>query len=284
VKPPTSPAAPAKNAHYEGNSRRVLGQIETPSVTIDEVEYAAGFCLPRHSHDYASFTWNVDGVHWSSLRHAGYTCTPGTMRFLPAGEPHENYFPTGSRCLRAELRTPILDHAKEYGAVLSRSGELATPSAAKLGELLLKEFRQNDDLSIVSIEGLALELLLAYSRGRMSPEGPVPAWLGRVRELLHEESASRLSLAELARCAGRHPVQVCRQFRSRFGCTIGEYVRRVRIARAQSLLVSSEFGIAEIALACGFSDQSQFTTAFRRLTGMPPRRYRKKHARNPVAG
>jgi len=32
--------------------------------------------------------------------------------------------------------------------------------------------------------------------------------------------------------------------------------------------------ITEIALACGFSDQSHFTTAFRRLTGVPPHRYR----------
>jgi AraC-like DNA-binding protein len=32
--------------------------------------------------------------------------------------------------------------------------------------------------------------------------------------------------------------------------------------------------VAEIALACGFSDQSHFTTAFRRLTGIPPHRYR----------
>jgi AraC family transcriptional regulator len=69
-------------------------------------------------------------------------------------------------------------------------------------------------------------------------------------------------------------VQISRQFHHHFGCTVSEYIRRVRIARAQSLLSRRDLELAEIALACGFSDQSHFTTAFRKLTGMPPRRYR----------
>jgi AraC-like DNA-binding protein len=54
------------------------------------------------------------------------------------------------------------------------------------------------------------------------------------------------------------------------------YMRRVRIAQAQSLVAHRDLEIAEIALACGFFDQSHFTTAFRKLTGMPPRRYRSR--------
>jgi AraC family transcriptional regulator len=96
----------------------------------------------------------------------------------------------------------------------------------------------------------------------------------RIREILREQQHTGVTLAELSRCAGRHPVQISRQFHLHFGCTIGEYMRRVRIAQAQSLLSNRDLEVAEIALACGFSDQSHFTTAFRRLTGMPPHRYR----------
>jgi AraC family transcriptional regulator len=102
----------------------------------------------------------------------------------------------------------------------------------------------------------------------------VPSWLLRIREMLQEQEHPRLTLAELSRCVGRHPVQISRQFRHHFACTISEYMRRVRIARAQALLHCRDLEVAEIALACGFSDQSHFTTAFRRLTGMPPHRYR----------
>jgi AraC-like DNA-binding protein len=84
----------------------------------------------------------------------------------------------------------------------------------------------------------------------------------------------RLTLTDLARCAGRHPVQISREFHRYFGCTIGAYVRQVRIAHAQRLLSREEMSVAEIALACGFSDQSHFTTHFRRLTGLPPKKFR----------
>ena len=119
-----------------------------------------------------------------------------------------------------------------------------------------------------------LELLLADGQDSTPHRGVVPAWLLRIREMLPEQEHARLTLAELSHRVGRHPVQISRQFHHHFGCTISEYMRRVRIARAQSLLSCRDLKVAEIALACGFSDQSHFTTAFRRLTGMPPHRYR----------
>jgi AraC family transcriptional regulator len=96
----------------------------------------------------------------------------------------------------------------------------------------------------------------------------------RVREVLHERATNHPTLADLSRSAGRHPVQVSRQFHQHFGCTISTYVRQVRVARAQSLLAVPRLTLAEIALASGFSDQSHFTNAFHRLTGLTPHRYR----------
>jgi len=49
---------------------------------------------------------------------------------------------------------------------------------------------------------------------------------------------------------------------------------RKRIERAKSLLVEPQLSIAEVALRCGFGSQSNFTTAFRRLTNVTPGAYR----------
>jgi|SRR5580704_10169738 AraC family transcriptional regulator len=268
-----------QSAPYPHNLRRVLGKVETHSIKIEKVEYAAGFCLARHSQAFPFLACTLEGVHWSSHGHGGHVCRPGTVRFLPAGEPHENYFPSRSRCLLVKLRDPLLERAREFSALPRMPGELASPTVAMLCKLLHRELRHNDDLSPLSVDGLSLQLLLAGAEEPMWPAAPIPAWLRRTWEMLHEESASRLTLAELARRAGRHPVQVCRQFHYRFQCTIGEYVRRLRVGRAQSLLASSELDLAEIALACGFSDQSHFSRAFRRLTGMPPRQFQKQITR-----
>ena len=272
--PSADPASGQPSFLYPGESRRVLDELETPTVKMEEMVYAPGLCVARHTHDTSNFIYIIAGAHWSGHGRGGDTCAPHTVRFLPAGEPHENYFPVGSRSLNIELRQPILQLAADHGPTVCSPGELAPPSTAALGARLQREFRQKDDLSRLEIEAAILQLLLADRQRSTLRRSSVPRWLLRIREMLREQEHPRLSLAELSRSVGRHPVQISRQFHHHFGCTIGEYMRRVRIARAQSLLSNRDLEVAEIALACGFSDQSHFTTAFRRLTGMPPHRYR----------
>jgi AraC family transcriptional regulator len=261
-------------AHYPQQSRHILGELETSFVKVEEVRYAPGLCLARHAHGTPYFIYIVDGQHWSGHGRGGDACAPGTVRFLPAGELHENYFPVGSHCLHVEPLLPIVALAREDGALLGASGELASRSAPALGARLHHEFSQKDDVSALAVEELLMELLLSGVRRSPLRRGPAPSWLLNVREMLHEHGTTHLALADLSRCAGRHPVQVSRQFHHHFGCTISEYVRQVRIARAQILLSRRDLSVADLALASGFSDQSHFTNAFRRLTGVPPHRYR----------
>jgi len=256
--------------------RRVIDQFAAPALQLDHVEYESGCCLARHSESLAFLACTLQGMHWSSTNHGGFTCLPGTARFLPAGEPHENYFPVRSRCILVKLKPTILERALEYASLPDRPVQFGAPSGAQPSTLLSVEVHHPDDLSPLVVEELSLALLLAGSRESQRSTSPIPPWLRRVHEMLREESGRRFNLAELAGCAGRHPVQVCRQFHRRFCCTIGEYVRRLRVARAQSLLARPELSIVEIALICGFADQSQLTNTFRRLTGVTPGRYRQQ--------
>jgi AraC family transcriptional regulator len=222
---------------------------------VAEAVYPAGLCVERHSHETDHLIYIVAGTHWSSYSEGGEACHPRTVRFLPAGEPHENYFPIESRCLSIELD-------RSTGSL--PPGQVTT----SLGTRLYAEFRQGDDMSPLGIEATVLEILLADRHGVRA--STTPPWILRVREMLHEE---RRTLTELSRDVGRHPVQISRQFHHYVGCTISDYVRRVRIGRAQSLLSRGTQSVAEVALACGFCDQSHFTTAFGRLVGMSPRQW-----------
>jgi AraC family transcriptional regulator len=226
---------------------------------VAEMVYAPGLCAERHSHETDNLIYIVEGTHWSSYSRGGEACHPRTVRFLPAGESHENYFPVESRCLTVDLGRAPVD---------VRPGRISASSAPALGARLYREFRQGDDLSPLGLEATVLELLLTDRHE--NHRAAIPRWLLRVREMLREE---RPTLTELSRAVGRHPVQISRQFHHYFGCTISDYVRRVRIGRAQWLLAKGDRSVAEIALACGFCDQSHFTTAFGRLVGMSPRQW-----------
>ena len=259
---------------YPGESRRVVAQVETSAVKVEETVYTPGLCIGRHAHDTANLLYIIAGTHWSGYSRGGDICAPRTVRFLPAGEPHENYFPVESRCLQIELRQPVLDLAGEHGRTICSPGEVKGPGASLLGEQLHRELRRKDEDSLLDIEGVILRLLLLDGQDPRPPRAGIPAWLLRVREMLREEPNGRRTLVDLSRRVGRHPVQISRQFHQHFGCTLSEYLRRVRVARAQSLLSHPELEISEIALTCGFCDQSHFTSTFHRLTGMPPYRYR----------
>lgn len=271
---PRSPCSTSQPFRYPGESRRVLGALDTPSMRAEETVFASGLCVARHSHDTSNLVYTVTGGHWSGLSREGWICEPRSMRFLPAGELHENYFPVEVTCLQIELRQPIWDVAAEHGRTISAPGRIPQARAMALGARLYREFCQNDDVSRLGMEAAILQLVLADGRESAPRRGRIPGWLLRIREMLRDEVHARLTLAELSLAVGRHPVQISRQFHRHFACTISEYIRHIRIARAQLLLTRDDMAVAQVALACGFTDQSHFTAAFRRVTGVPPHRYR----------
>ena len=63
-------------------------------------------------------------------------------------------------------------------------------------------------------------------------------------------------------------------FRQATGVTFKEHLNRVRIEEAERLLTNTDYPILEIAIACGYRDQSYFTKVFKKYTGLTPRQYR----------
>jgi len=121
-----------------------------------------------------------------------------------------------------------------------------------------------------------MEQMLESHRGWRPPDHGKSAAVMRAGELLRYELAARRGLREIARIVGMHPVQLCRDFKKHFRCTMGEYLRRCRVEKARLLLTKFDIPLSEIGLQCGFYDQSHFIRTFRKLVGVNPLQYRKK--------
>jgi AraC family transcriptional regulator len=91
---------------------------------------------------------------------------------------------------------------------------------------------------------------------------------------LHEQFAENVTLAELAKMVGVHPVYLASSFRKQYGCTVGEYRQRLRIEFACRELAKDHSSLAQIALAAGFANQAHFSRTFKRVTGTTPAKYR----------
>lgn len=111
------------------------------------------------------------------------------------------------------------------------------------------------------------------------------AALDRVLRHIDAHLGDPISLTDLAAAACMSRFHFARRFRQSTGESPMQYVMRRRIERAMPMPAGSARSVAAIALELGFFDQSHFTRSFRRLAGMAPRDYRRRHLpRQAVTG
>jgi AraC family transcriptional regulator len=111
---------------------------------------------------------------------------------------------------------------------------------------------------------------------RSFAKGGLPSWrLNRALEMLNRNVTASLTLNDLADDVGLHPSTFCRAFKESTGLSPHRYLIQLRVARAKEMMADHSLTLTQIALDCGFNDSSSFSVAFRRVTGVAPRLYRK---------
>jgi AraC-like DNA-binding protein len=124
---------------------------------------------------------------------------------------------------------------------------------------------------IIGVAGAHREI-----KGLHSPS-PTYGRLSRAVQMMHDHYAEQLTISELASIAGMSRSQFDRHFHRLFGSVPRDYLMRVRINAACHLLSETDRKTTEIALDTGFYDHSHFSRSFRRIIGMNPLAYRRKH-------
>lgn len=86
-----------------------------------------------------------------------------------------------------------------------------------------------------------------------------------------------LTMAELAEVEHLSPSYFSKLFASETGYTVKNYILNIKVKTAQNMLKNTDYELSDIALSLGFSSQSAFTTAFKKIVGMTPLTYRNKN-------
>ena len=79
---------------------------------------------------------------------------------------------------------------------------------------------------------------------------------------------------DYAKKIGYSKYHLTRNFKKETGLTIGEYIRKRRLAIAALMLLHSDVTLLDISFECQFQSQEAFTRAFKELYNMPPGKYR----------
>jgi AraC family transcriptional regulator len=238
-----------------------LGARQIGGYHFSLTRYRRGTRIPPHTHGEAFATVVVGGGYDEETEGTTRQCAAQTIVVHAAGERHEDVVSDrGATCLNI------------HGGPFVRSSLVDGAAAAAIAVKLQREFRAPDDLSPMAVEALLLELTVVSGRALVSGRGP--AWLCEVRRILEQRFAEPLTLGELAAAAEIHPVHLARAFRRHFGLTVGERLRELRVGHAR-LRLATDAPLGEVALDCGFADQSHFTRTFRRATGLTPAAFRR---------
>jgi AraC family transcriptional regulator len=109
-----------------------------------------------------------------------------------------------------------------------------------------------------------------------SPMGGLsPASLRRVKEMVAGSLNAPINLESMGREAGVSRFHFARMFRESMGVSPYRWVQMQRIERARELLRDGTMSLAEIAVVCGFSNQSHFGRVFRDFMGTAPAAWRR---------
>jgi AraC family transcriptional regulator len=200
------------------------------------------------------------------------------VRVSPAGDGHACcYGNAGGRCLVIEP-LPTLG-AQDRVPSPSEPTIVRDERIIELAERVYTEMRTESPrpVSGLVIESIALEVLAQSARWeRRRAERHSPPWLSHLQDYLASDLAGVPELSTLAGIAGVHRVHVARAFRDHLGCTVGDYVRRLRVRRACELLTQTSVPLTEVAMQAGFFDQSHMTRVVKSFLGATPASLRRE--------
>jgi AraC-like DNA-binding protein len=159
------------------------------------------------------------------------------------------------------------------------------PVIANLGRAMLPVLMRPQDGSRLFMDHMALALkahvIHVYGdvkTASVRAQGLAPWQESRAKAFLIQHLAGNVSLADVARECALSRSHFSKAFKQTTGRAPHAWLVAQRIEAAQRLLRDPTLSIAQVAVACGFSDQSHLTRVFPVHTGTSPARWRRLNA------
>ena len=202
---------------------------------------------------------------------------PGDIFFVPRKIPHE-YFSVGEKW---ETRWVVFDGADIEGlqtelgltepVVLKNRGQ---KELLKLFDRMFVTLRTEGLYGNFICSGLCYQFIMEFHRLLSGTGGMTSGVLLPVLNYIENNFRHDLPVTEIAAASGVSQQYLGRLFRRELDTTIERYIQDRRIWEAKTLLRETDKDISEIAAVCGFSSSGYFSTVFRRVIGLSPKKYR----------
>ncbi len=141
--------------------------------------------------------------------------------------------------------------------------------------LTKKQYRSM--LRLLEIFGRHLSIL----SNQIAMENPAaePAAVTRAKQFIAQNQNNAICLATVAKAVNTSTFYFCKLFKRATGLTFTDYLARVRIEKAKTLLLDPNRRVSEVAYDIGFQSLTHFNRVFRKIVGRSPSSYRQSASR-----
>lgn len=99
--------------------------------------------------------------------------------------------------------------------------------------------------------------------------------VNKARSYIEENHFKNISLEEVSRHVNISPFYLSRIFKEVKGVSFTDYLTRIRIKKAQNMLMSTDMTVSEISRLVGYRDANYFSRIFKKVVGESPLQFRK---------
>jgi AraC-like DNA-binding protein len=219
--------------------------------------------------------------------HAGEACFYDLKR-KPVVHLDKPYHSVHFYLSRAALNGICDDaEAPHLGEIPYRPGAgLADPTIFNLGNSIRSAFELQKQASRLFVDHVTIALAahVAQTYGGMkahtlSSQGGLASWqVQRAKDMLCDRIDGNIVLKEIASECGLSVSHFSRAFRRSVGISPHRWLLQHRVNQAKALMCDARLSLSDVALACGFADQSHFTRVFARLAGSSPGAWRRSRS------
>jgi AraC family transcriptional regulator len=127
----------------------------------------------------------------------------------------------------------------------------------------------SNTILVSMLQNMGISKTVTHLKGGLSPKV-----ISMVRDYMHANFHRQIFLSELAELAQLSEYHFCRMFKQSLAQTPQAYLLTIRIEQVKLRLTSASESASDIALQCGFANQSHMGRYFKKLVGISPRQYR----------
>jgi len=255
---------------------KITQRFGIDGVSFREVVYPDGYDMSLHDHDTDCYVFVLQGVLTGKMGSNDLCASKTNLFYVPTGEMHTNQFHGLVRTFdivpTKGYRVKFADHILLSTGFKTWEDHASTLVASRM----YREFLNSDPATPLILTGLMMELVGEISRTRRVEDSSPPAWLASAIDFIHANLSDQFTLEDIGLSVGIHPAHLARVFRKYLACTVGEYLRRLRLDQACHLMMRTDDSLADIGFNLGFVDQSHFSRVFKQGVGVTPSEYRRK--------